>query len=394
MLFLQSHRAFFFYLQLVGLLLPCVLKDISTTVRLTTAISYTLYHLTESSMLNRHGEYPILYIMWTNCILQDEQYRAAAGLGITINFILSTGYAKTSIGGLMDWLHPNTMRAYLSCHGNSKRIFNRPLWLEMNRMICHNNVALSATAVMTILLECVIAPAAILMPHLRWMVCLSMVAMHVGITLTMSIKVGISFITSVPAYFYGLACTYDFNIGSGPWIVAAAIGLLPTLTGVLVGHSIISENWPFTPVSLFMWSHYDATALLDLFMVKDTRLVLVTASVASKGTKRMIGMKVLHNAEKAGEGERRNGCVHDAVQRTFGFTLLQGGQRFVSLVKSLRRLKSVGKDAEMHGFVSQTQQFLVSDKRLFEAHSGECLVYTFFVRVDERMCVAEVLCQE
>jgi hypothetical protein len=220
-----------------------------------------------------------------------------------------------------------------------------------------------------------------------------MIVMHIGITLIMSVKVGISFTTSTPAYLYGLGYAYGFNIGSGPWFVAAIIGLLPTLISVLVGHTIISENWAFTPVSLFMWSHHDAEALLDSFMVKDTRLILATASVAAGGTKSMIGMKVLQNAEKAGEDERWNGCVHDAVQRLFGFTLLQGGQKFVSLIKSLKRLESKESRASMRELVIQIQIWLESERRLIEAHSGECLVAAYFVRIDERMRVAEVMYQ-
>jgi hypothetical protein len=117
--------------------------------------------------------------------------------------------------------------------------------------------------------------------------------MHVGIAVTMSARVGLIFVTSLPAYTIGFSCTAP--VASATWMVAAVIGLMPTATAALFRRRL-PENWPSSPISLFMFSapqvlcavgmHAElqvppdpmrsaqASAMLRLFMNGDTRLVL------------------------------------------------------------------------------------------------------------------------
>jgi hypothetical protein len=78
-----------------------------------------------------------------------------------------------------------------------------------------------------------------------------LIMMHIGIAVTMSTRVGLIFITSLPAYTIGFSC--NAPVASGTWMVASVIGLVPSATAALCGRKL-PENWPSSPISLFMFS--------------------------------------------------------------------------------------------------------------------------------------------
>ncbi len=78
-------------------------------VRVASCVSCTLYHLVESSVTNRHGEYPLLYASWA--LLLPPAACHAAVFGATCHFILSTAYAKLRCGPhALSWIQPGTMK--------------------------------------------------------------------------------------------------------------------------------------------------------------------------------------------------------------------------------------------------------------------------------------------
>eukprot|EP00934_Nitzschia_sp_Nitz4_P000056 Nitzschia sp. Nitz4//scaffold30_size153850//131475//132818//NITZ4_002795-RA/size153850-processed-gene-0.22-mRNA-1//1//CDS//3329547315//56//frame0 len=399
LLLLQKCRPAAFNGLTVGLALALSFPGVQE-VRVLAAVLYTLYHLAESSETNRHGEYPILYAMWAMC-LNDDTYRHASVWGITIHFILSTGYVKLSAGGwtpygIPRWVLPNTMSTYLSGYGTARHRLNQPLSLTLNRIAANSPTLCTTISVLTLFVECILAPATLwLDPSLRPMACYAMILMHVGIACFMSIKVGVVFITSLPAYVYGFYCTAP--IASPAWQVAVVLGLGPTIASMFL--LPLPENWPLTPVSLFMWNGTTAQALLRLFMTRDTRLVLATEAVANMD---IVGLRVLHHGELLTSAQKDAGSspvVHDAVLRILGFTMVQGGDAIVQAVQALGVQDASFEEEGSSAPVSESTKALVyrigawlpMERRLVEVQSGEPLTHAYFVRVDEGGNVAEVL---
>jgi hypothetical protein len=166
--------------------------------------------------------------------------------------------------------------------------------------------------------------------------------------------------------------------------VAASIGMGPTLISILL--LAMPENWPFTPVSLFMWNGKTAQCLLRLLMTGDTRMVLATTRVASCHED-LKGLRVLHHGEVI---EGKEDVVHDCVLRTIGFTIMQGNEAVMEAVRALEH------DPDIDGVATQTLlhrtwAWLTLDRRLVEAHTGEDLTHVYLVRIDESMRVSDVI---
>lgn len=385
-LLLQKFRPAVFNGATIGLALASSFYNVFE-IRILAAVLYTLYHLAETSETNRHGEYPILYAMWAMS-LENQHHRHACVWGIAIHFVLSTGYAKIAIGGLTKygvpkWIHPDTMSNYLSGYRSARHRLNQPLFPKWNQYIADSNVCCSLLAFLTLMLECVVVPGTLLMePSYRPIATFAMISMHIGIACVMSIKVGIVFITSIPAYVYGFSCTAAY--ASTSWQIAAAIGLGPTIMSILL--LSLPENWPLTPVSLFMWNGETAQRILNLFMTGDTRMVLATQRVASLD---ILGLRVLHHGElpSSKEMETMEPLLHDAVLRVLGFTMVQGS---IPLVEAILALKG-DVDNATTTLVCRVGAWLSLERRLVEVHTGEPLSHVYFVRIDQEGRVAEVL---
>ena len=79
---------------------------------------------------------------------------------------------------------------------------------------------------------------------------------------------GLLFITTLPCYLYGFGC--DAAVGSGPWMLAVAIGVLPSAVSLATGRMLL-EEWPLTPFSLFMFNGEDATRCVCLVRCEAAR---------------------------------------------------------------------------------------------------------------------------
>jgi len=357
-------------------------------VRFAVALVFSLYHLVESSVTHRHGEYPLLYNVWAMCL--PSLYASAASWGIAIHFVWSTGIGKIWVGGGTKWMAPSTMRFYLTTYYNAKMKLSRPCLPSLNRWVCQRSWATVLISVFTILLECGLVPLTLLLPaSLRWIGCTGMVLMHLGIFLIMSKKVGIVFATTLPTYLVGFQCTAD--IKTTHWWLAVSVALLPTLLSFGVLGATLPENWPSSPVLLFMWSGEQAKVLADTLMTRDTRVVLCTSD---KSAKNIVGLPVIHHGSVAASTSNKNDkkaadqAVHDCVLRVIGFTILH---------KPLLKNEAVPKpgccqdDWDVNVFVRSLRLFLESDRRLFETQSGQPLVNAYFVRLDPNGNVQEVL---
>eukprot|EP00591_Stephanopyxis_turris_P011149 CAMPEP_0195519210 /NCGR_PEP_ID=MMETSP0794_2-20130614/14517_1 /TAXON_ID=515487 /ORGANISM="Stephanopyxis turris, Strain CCMP 815" /LENGTH=202 /DNA_ID=CAMNT_0040648331 /DNA_START=780 /DNA_END=1385 /DNA_ORIENTATION=- len=201
----------------------------------------------------------------------------------------------------------------------------------------------------------------------------------------MSLRVGVVFLTTLATYIYAFRCTAEFL--TYEWCIAAAIGLGPTLFSVGIGQSVLREDWPCTPVSLFMWNGRQAQALLQLLMTGDTNIVFATRNIASGIG--IVGMRVLYHGEMPVSGEEK--VVHDCVLRSIGFTMVQGGPSMIRAAQALQPGQTSG--LAVKAFLRQIQFWLMSERRLFEGRSGELLTHAYLVRIDDKHRVTKILMQ-
>ena len=373
--------------------LPCALAlaslKPSLVARLVVALSMSLYHLTESSATNRHGEYPLLYNAWA--MVLPGRLAHAASFGIAVHFVLSSGIAKLWYGGL-EWCSPRTMAVYLDTYRPSKS--SPPLSRGLSAWLARRAWATRAIAVGTVALECVLVPATLLLPSAasRRVGTALMVAMHLGIGGAMSARVGIVFLTTLPCYAVGFSC--DAPVGSREWWLAAALALLPTALAV-ARRRPLPEAWPISPISLFMWNGAQAERLAALLMTGDTRLVLGCATATGAGADAetdatpLLGRRVVHHGERprggqgggkgTGEEAGEEVVVHDAVLRVVGFTLVHA------------ECGALLAAADVRTYTRRVEEWLRSERRLVEVSSGRTLERAYVVRLDASGCVVEVL---
>jgi hypothetical protein len=358
------------------------------------AFAVALYHLLETASTQRHGEFPFLYNAFA-MLIPDSRYASAVSMGIGIHFVISSGTCKMVIGGARSWCHPETMRTYLEVYGESKGA--PPISKSLNRWLRNHDWATIAISVGTLLLECVAVPATLLLPpQHRWVTCLAMVCMHIGIAIVMSFPVGLAFFTVLPSYLVGFSSA-DLNcvVGAPQWYVALLVGLGPTLLlGVAGGGRLLPENWPSSAISLFMFSGSQAKALSGTMMTGDTRVVLATANTAAGS---LLGLPVAHHgavmqtaAGAAGEDGPETFMVHDAVLRVIAFTLVQG-DLIGTLPLPSATIVGQAEAWDVGPFLERLQIFLVREQRLVERHTGRPLARAFLVRIDEKARVVKVL---
>ena len=353
-------------------------------LRVVIALSASAYHLCESSATNRHGEYPLLYNSWG--MVLPAPFAQAVALGVAVHFIFASGAAKLCVGGFA-WLKPQTMRVYLDCYYQSSK---GPLYPGFNRWLAARAWATSLIAVSTIAVECVFMPGTLFLPPAyRITGLIAMVGMHVGIALSLSAFVGIVFLTTLPSYIVGFSCAAP--MGSAPWCLAAAVALLPSVCGLLgrlaagSPRPLFAEDWPISPISLFMWNGEQAQILISHLMKGNTRVVLSPAGLW-RGD--LVGSPVVHHGDKFKDNDDGGGVVvtaHDAVLRVIGFTLIQG-QDLVGGVLA-KRLDHNGDDGwDICAFLENLENFLGSGRVVQTTTGrgrGEPLLHAHYVRIKE-----------
>ena len=191
-----------------------------------------------------------------------------------------------------------------------------------------------------------------------------MILMHAGIFLFMSKQVGLVFCTTLPTYLMGFSC--QAKVGTQPWFLAVAISLVPSLASLFFRRELLPENWPFSAVSLFMWSGDQAKKIGTTLMTENTRVVLGTADLAN-----IVGLPVLHHGVVANPTQSNGAAVHDSVLRVIGFTLLHS-------------------ELKKKPFLPAVRNFLIQHQRLFELSNGKPLTQAWMVEIDDWGCVAKI----
>ena len=210
--------------------------------------------------------------------------------------------------------------------------------------------------------------------------------MHIGIALCLSLQVGLRFLTTLPCYLLGFSC--NAPIGSAPWALAVAIGVLPSILSLATG-SLLPDEWPLAPFTLFMFDGEAARRIASDFMTSDTRLVLTIAEPPPRDylnpvvSSDLVGLRVVrHELLSDSEEAAEPMVVHDGVMRVIAFTTVRAG---------LHSLLSEG--AAIPLVLSTLTLWLEEEQRLVEGATGLPLRCAYFVRVSRKTDrVVEVLC--
>lgn len=329
----------------------------------------------------------MLYISW-GCLFH-ESYAHAIAHGVVVHFVLSTGIAKLTVGGL-GWMLPDTMMTYLSIYGGSST--SGPLLKRLNRWLLQNSVACSLFSINAIVLEVFLVPATLFVPSpYRPVGLYLMLAMHLGIASAMSLKVGLAFLTTIPCYVYGFTTHTEF--GSVAHFLSILVGLGPTIFTILFRGSLLPEDWPSCPLALFMFNGKQANVISSVLMTGDTRVVLCTNPVVEDND--LIGKPVLHHGAISLSADSAGvvgiASVYDVVLRVIGFTLLQGD--LVSAIPSTSWPcveTCLEHEAEVQTYGWHVSWFLIvlerwlKTNRMIEKTSGLPLSKAYFVKIDAK----------
>jgi hypothetical protein len=394
MLSLRRHNFVIFALVPASMAVAAVNSEV-LLARLCSAICFSIYHLLETSVSNRHGEYALLHSMWA--LVLPPSLAHPVCMGTVVNFVLSAGLAKLYIPATArDWVAPETMNVYLQTYRFSKTM--PPLLPRFTDLLLGSPWALSFLSSATLVVEVLLVPLIALFapPPYRIVSAWLMIFMHTGIALVQSFKLALIFCTTLPLYFLAFSC--DVAVGSAGWLLAAAIAIQPCIFTV-------PETWPLSPAHLFMWSGHQARTISRLLMLGDIRLVLGVCDCTANS---VVGCLVRpHGILLAGTNSSDGSEpleLHDAVLRVIGFTLLQGDSNVRRTLLAL--LNSGAEDAPLrnshvilssrevsaiHDYMSSLQWWLLSGRRLVEARSGLPLERVLLVRVGGNSRVIEVL---
>ena len=147
------------------------------------AVTMTVYHLTETSITHSHRDYATMYFTWVFAVLPLSYARGAA-LGIAVHFVAASGFAKLRMAG-SSWTTAHTLYAILKWYGGMKVENNGPLSHACNRFMQKHPTILSLSLISTLLIECIVVPAAFVLPqNIRVWIVAVLLLMHFMIAIT------------------------------------------------------------------------------------------------------------------------------------------------------------------------------------------------------------------
>lgn len=376
------------------------------TCRWLAAIGISLYHLAETSITNRHGEFVFLYNAWAMALPVATSWRHALSFGIAVHFVLSTGWSKVSVGGfdplplglgVPAWLRPSTMRTYLRLYRGARSGAARPALEALSRWMSDVPVMCSLLSMQTLVFEVIFVPAVMFLDaEWRNLAAVLMLLMHVGIFALMSKAVGSFFVTAFPSYVIGFTCRARPFV-EAEWWLAFAVGVCPTLfvalsrclaygtPGSWTFEGLLPEDWPLSNCALFMWSGAQAQTLADVGMVGKTRIVMATEDVLDPCGLPVLAHGVLRRkmlaaseTNSAGSAFCDRGAVHSTYMRVISFTILHPAHR-----PCAPRLDG---SWDVPAFVTALDRWLKEEHRCFEVEGestiGKPLCRAWLVEVD------------
>ncbi len=382
---LVLHRKHIFYALCYGspvaFLVAAAFYDVFA-VRFMLAGVASLQALAETAVTGWHKDHAMVYNVFALVLLSEEHAQGFA-LGVCVHFIASSGWAKLCIGG-WNWVHPETMRAYLRTYSKYSLQEGGPAIPALNRMMRRHDTCLVAISVVTLFIEC-LCPLALLMPPgiLRIGFALSMIALHLGIFFVQSTWIGILFLPCTATYYLGFAS--DLPLGSSGWWVAVAVCMV-SLATVCATRRPLPENWPLSPFALFRFSFKQWNLLEQHFVLGRTRLVLSTDLECNP-----VGLPIRKRGIRGGRDKLVSVHVYDGWYLCIDETVHH--HAFVEILDfeamAGRRHQA---DADWASdFISKTEAWLQSKQQLIELSTGRPLLRAHFVELDSSGFVGRVL---
>ena len=214
-------------------------------LRVAAAAVASAYALGEASITNWHKDHTMSLVVWAVALLPSDMAQGVT-LGLTVNFVASSGFAKLWIGG-QEWLSGDSLRAFLKTYGGYRVEDGGPGLPLLNRLFLRRPHLSRLASIFTLVVECVYAPATLLLlppgPGRLGLV-LAMLGLHLGIAAVQSVQVGVLFLPGVASYVLGLGA--PLSIGSRGWCVAVAVAM-GSLVWVLIRRRPLPETWPGQP---------------------------------------------------------------------------------------------------------------------------------------------------
>lgn len=166
--------------------------------RLTAAIFMSMYSLAETSVTSSHRDYANLYTSWALVFSSSTNVAAGIALGVSVLLVSGSGLSKLLVGGTSEWAHSSTLSTVLAAYNEYSLDRCGPLIPALNVELRRKDWAVRLLSVTTLMFECILVPLSMFMPsHVRWIMMLLSVGMHIGIGVIQSFIIGIAFLPNV-----------------------------------------------------------------------------------------------------------------------------------------------------------------------------------------------------
>lgn len=381
--------------------LACALYPQSRPLRFLAAAVFGAYNLAESSATHSHRDYAIGYVMAAAALLPDALVEGAA-LGVCVHFIGSSGAAKVMVGGAAAWAEADTLGTVLEQYSRLSLQAGGPGSPSAGAWLRRRPLALRLLGGGTLLFECALVPAALLMPQSwRPLVALASLGMHVGILTVQSAVIGLAFLPNLAVYYLGFGAHGTAPPLSAGWWLAVGISALSFgiplaspaprrpprehAAALEFRYRPIAEEFPLTNFALFAWSAEQWRLLFARLVEGRTRLVLVPAGLAAADLlgrtvcgKWGPGTKVseLQPGRSAAASGWEESVVYDGWEQCIGETLC-----FPTVLDGIRVDAMARDDWDGDCLVRVVAEWLRAG-RLVRASDGRPMAAAAYVRVD------------
>lgn len=349
-----------------------------------------------NGMTGWHKDFCMFYNI-CNFAFVPEPYQAAVSMGCCVHFILSTGVSKWYVSK-GQWFTPDSMRAVFSSYLDYTFQEGAPAWRSLSRWMLQQDAILLLGALFTMGLELVLAPAAAIYPCtvLKLTFLASLLVMHASIFLFHSALITIMYFNNFPSYLVALvtANTQSLMPESGhllPWAISLCIGSISVVHLLLTG-KMCDENFPTSQFQLFAWAGWQWDGLVNEFWKGNTRMVMATRKDLEP-----LGMKVPKSVAILA-GHQKHDDVTDG-RKLFDSYLVAFDEAYVprgcyeafeweTFDFSKKDFKAFFDPGQ---FIQNMNYWMRTEQRMYDYRIGKPLVAAWWVIVDEKSIVTQVL---
>eukprot|EP00929_Paragymnodinium_shiwhaense_P076614 TRINITY_DN39413_c0_g1_i1.p1 TRINITY_DN39413_c0_g1~~TRINITY_DN39413_c0_g1_i1.p1 ORF type:complete len:447 (+),score=47.75 TRINITY_DN39413_c0_g1_i1:109-1449(+) len=342
-------------------------------LRLLAAVHFACFHLAQTSRVGGHDDYTSLYSHIALALPVSEyilcgQVTALAG---SIYMLVYGGFTKILVGGAANWSKPMSLYTMLAMFRPLPLDRGGPLVPALADVVMARPWLLSASAVTTLIFECLVVPAALFLPSdQRWWMIWACMALHAGITVLQSGYVGFGFVKVLPSYILGFGATELYVYSTAWWCVVAMV-IITVLPGIGC-RRMLPESWPCSGFALFPWSADQCKRLIDPLHKGRERLILATDDIADPPLGYTVYDQYFGAVEAATGNPPKGDVVYDGWGIVISWTVVHADFYNAGIWNfSAPQLPSL------------VQEWLLKRQRLTDIKSGKPLTKAYFVKLHE-----------